>query len=123
VTTKLSPVSVSATVERLTTILDAKGVTVFAVVDHSGEAEKVGLELRDTKVVIFGSPAAGTPVMQAAPLAALDLPLKVLVWADGNQTRIDYASPAELAARYGFGDDLAARLAAVDAVTDAAIAT
>jgi len=114
---------VSDTVERLTTILDSKGVTVFAVIDHSGEAEKVGLELRDTKVVVFGNPAAGTPVMQAAPLAALDLPLKVLVWADGDQTRIDYTSPGELAARYGFGDDLAAMLAAVDAVTDAAIAT
>lgn len=95
---------------------------MFAVIDHSGEAKAAGLELRDTKVVIFGSPAAGTPVMQAAPLAALDLPLKVLVWADGDQTRIDYTSPAEVAARYGFGDELAARLAAIDAVTDAAVA-
>jgi len=123
VTTKLSPWSVSDTVSRLVEVLESKGVKVFAVIDHSGEAANAGLELRDTKVVIFGSPAAGTPVMQAAPLAALDLPLKVLVWADGDQTRIDYASPAELAARYGFGDDLAARLAAVDAVTDAAIAS
>ena len=122
-TTKLSPWSVSDTVSRLVEVLESKGVKVFAVIDHSGEAANAGLELRDTKVVIFGSPAAGTPVMQAAPLAALDLPLKVLVWADGDQTRIDYASPAELAARYGFGDDLAARLAAVDAVTDAAIAS
>ena len=121
-TTKLSPWSVSDTVSRLVEVLESKGVKVFAVIDHSGEAANAGLELRDTKVVIFGSPAAGTPVMQAAPLAALDLPLKVLVWADGDQTRIDYASPAELAARYGFGDDLATRLAAVNAVTDAAIA-
>jgi uncharacterized protein (DUF302 family) len=122
-TTKLSPFPVSDTVERLKDVLDSKGVEVFAVIDHSGEAAKAGLELRDTQVVVFGSPAAGTPVMQAAPLAALDLPLKVLVWADGDQTRLDYASPSELAARYGFGDDLAARLAAIDAVTDAAIAS
>ena len=63
-------------------MLGAKGVNLFAVIDHSGEAQAVGLELRDTKVVIFGAPKAGTPVMQAAPLAALDLPLKVLVWVD-----------------------------------------
>jgi uncharacterized protein (DUF302 family) len=73
-------------------------------------------------VVIFGSPLAGTPVMEAAPLAALDLPLKVLIWADGEQTKIDYAAPAELAARYGFSEELAGRLAAIDAVTDAAVA-
>ncbi len=92
------------------------------MIDRSGEAAGAGLELRDTKVVIFGSPLAGTPVMEAAPLAALDLPLKVLIWADGEQTRIDYAAPAELAARYGFGDELAGRLAAIDVVTDAVVA-
>ena len=95
---------------------------MFAVIDHSGEAESAGLELRETKVVIFGSPLAGTPVMQAAPLAALDLPLKVLVWADGNQTTINYVAPAELAARYDLGDELAGSLGAIDAVTDAALA-
>ena len=63
---------------------------LFAVIDHSGEARASGLQLRDTKLVIFGSPQAGTPVMQAAPLAALDLPLKVLVWADGEQTKVSY---------------------------------
>ncbi len=119
--TKLSPWSVEETVSRLTGLLESKGVKVFAVIDHSGEASAVGLELRDTKVVVFGSPLAGTPVMQAAPLAALDLPLKVLVWADGDRTRLDYAAPAELAERYGFGDDLANRLAAIDVVTDAVI--
>ena len=120
--TKLSPWSVEETVSRLTALLDSKGVKVFAVIDHSGEAAAAGLELRDTKVLIFGSPLAGTPVMQAAPLAALDLPLKVLVWADGDQTKIDYAAPAELAARYGFGEELAGRLAAIDVVTDAVVA-
>jgi len=120
--TKLSPLSVDETVKRVTEIVAAKGAKLFAVIDHSGEAAAVGLELRPTKVVIFGSPQAGTPVMQAAPLAALDLPLKILVWADGDQTKLTYAPPAALAARYGLSDELAGRLAAVDAITDAAIA-
>jgi uncharacterized protein (DUF302 family) len=121
VTTKLSPRSVQDTVDRLSTIVTSKGLKVFTVVDHSGAAEANGLELRDTKLVIFGSPQAGTPVMQAVPLAALDLPLKVLVWADGDQTKLSYTSPSELATRYGLSDELAARLAGIDALTDAAI--
>ena len=122
VITKLSPWSVEESVARLTEIVAARGLKLFAVVDHSGEASAAGLDLRDTKVVIFGSPAAGTPVMQAAPLTALDLPLKVLVWADGRQTKLSYTAPAALAARYGLSDDLAARLAGIEAVTDAVIA-
>jgi uncharacterized protein (DUF302 family) len=122
ITTKESPHSVGETVARLEGVIAAKGLKLFAVVDHSGEAEAIGLPLRDTKVVIFGSPAAGTPVMQARPLAALDLPLKVLVWDDDGRTRLAYAPPAELAARYDFGDELASRLAGIDAVTDAALA-
>ena len=113
--------SVDDTVSRITQLLESKGVKLFAVIDHSGEARAAGLELRDTKVVIFGNPAAGTPVMAAAPLAALDLPLKVLVWDDGGQTRLSYAGPDQLAARYGLSDELAARLAAIDTVTDAVI--
>jgi uncharacterized protein (DUF302 family) len=116
--TKLSSWSVVETVSRLTTLLDSKGVKVFAVIDHSGEAAAAGLELRDTKVVVFGSPLAGTPVMDAEPLAALDLPLKVLVWANGDQTQINYTAPGELAARYNLGDELAGRLAAIDSITD-----
>ena len=77
--------------------------------------------MRDTKVVVFGSPQAGTPVMQASPLAALDLPLKVLVWADGDQTRVSYTSPGALAARYDLSPELAARLAGIDALTDAVV--
>jgi uncharacterized protein (DUF302 family) len=119
--TKLSPRSVADTVERLSAIAAAKGLKVFAVIDHSGEAEAVGLELRDTKVVIFGSPTAGTPVMQAAPLAALDLPLKVLVWLDEHQTKLSYTAPGALAARYGLSEELAQRLAGIDAITDAVI--
>ncbi|HTO25062.1 MAG TPA: DUF302 domain-containing protein [Gaiellaceae bacterium] len=120
--TKPSPWSVDETVSRLTAVVEARGLKLFDVIDHSGEAAAAGLELRDTKVVIFGSPAAGTPVMQAAPLAALDLPLKVLVWADADGTRLAYAAPAELAERYGLDDALAARLAGIDVVTDAALA-
>jgi uncharacterized protein (DUF302 family) len=95
---------------------------VFAVIDHSGEAEQAGLQLRETKVVIFGSPQAGTPVMAAAPLAALDLPLKVLVFSDDDgQTKLAYTAPSTLAARYGLDEELAARLAGIDGLTDALI--
>ena len=120
--TKSSPSSVAETVARLEAVLESRGIKLFAVIDHSREAAEAGLQLRDTKVVIFGSPAAGTPVMEAAPLAALDLPLKVLIWADGDQTRIDYVDAAELGARYGLSDELAGRLAVIDAITDAATA-
>jgi uncharacterized protein (DUF302 family) len=120
-TTKTSPHTVSETVARLESLAEAKGLQVFAVIDHSGEANKAGLELRDTKVVIFGSPQAGTPVMQAAPLAALDLPLKVLVWSDEGQTQIAYTAPAALAGRYGLSEELSARLAGIDGLTDALV--
>ena len=122
VTTKLTSQSVSDALGRLTDVVTAKGLKVFAVVDHSGEAAKVGLELRDTKLLIFGSPRAGTPVMVAAPLAALDLPLKVLVWDDNGQTKLSYTSPAELGSRYALSDELSQRLAGIDALTDAALA-
>ncbi|HEV3047271.1 MAG TPA: DUF302 domain-containing protein [Solirubrobacteraceae bacterium] len=109
------------TVARLVELIAAKRMKLFALVDHSGEAEAAGLRLRDTKVVIFGSPQAGTPVMAAAPLAALDLPLKVLIWADGRQAKVSYTATAELAARYGLDEDLAGRLAGIEAITDALI--
>jgi uncharacterized protein (DUF302 family) len=117
--TKVSPRSVADTVRLLSETVVAKGLKVFAVIDHSGEARERGLELRDTSVVIFGSPVAGTPVMASAPLSALDLPLKVLVWADEGQTKVSYTDPAVLAARYQLSDDLAARLAGIGPLTDA----
>ncbi len=121
VVTKLSPWSVADTVARLSAVIAARGMKMFAVIDQSGEAQAAGLELRDTKLVIFGSPQAGTPVMVAEPLAALDLPLKVLVWEDGCQTKVSYTAPSELAARYQLSDELAARLAGINVVTDTVI--
>ena len=122
ITTKVSPRSVTDTVSRLTGILSAKGLKVFAVIDQSAEASQAGLQLRETVLVLFGNPAAGTPVMVTAPLAALDLPLKVLVWADDGQTKVSYYGPAALAARYNLSAELAAKLAGVDPLTDALIA-
>ncbi len=120
--TRASPWSVPETVKRLEAVVAARGLELFAVIDHSGEARSAGLELRDTQVVIFGSPAAGTPVMEASPVAALDLPLKVLVWDDQPAgTKLTYLKPAALAARYGLAPDLGARLAGIDAVVDAAL--
>jgi uncharacterized protein (DUF302 family) len=119
--TKLSPWSAADTLSRLLALAEAGGLKVFGVIDHSGEAKAIGLDLRDTEVVIFGSPAAGTPVMLAAPTAALDLPLKVLIWDDEGQTKVTYTAPGALAARYGLSEELASRLAGIDALTDAAI--
>jgi len=109
-------------VSKLTGILSAKGLRLFAVIDQSAEARQAGLSLRDTTLVIFGNPAAGTPVMVAAPLAALDLPLKVVVWDDDGQTKVSYYSPDALAARHHLGAGLAGNLAAVNVLTDALIA-
>jgi uncharacterized protein (DUF302 family) len=121
VLTKASPWSVTDTVERLREAVEMKGMKVFALIDHSGEARAAGLELRDTKLLIFGSPQAGTPVMVAEPLAALELPLKLLVWADGEQTRVSYTAPAALAARYELSEELAGRLAGIELLTDAVL--
>jgi uncharacterized protein (DUF302 family) len=123
VVTKLSRESVAGTVARLTAMISAKGMRLFAVIDQAAEARQAGLALRETTLVMFGSPEAGTPVMAAAPLAALDLPLKVLVWADGGQTKVSYYAPAALAARYHLSADLAASLAGINALTDALVAS
>jgi uncharacterized protein (DUF302 family) len=122
VVTKLSPRPVAGTVARLTGMIAAKGMKLFSVIDQSAEASRVGLELRATTLVIFGSPASGTPVMAASPLAAIDLPLKVLVWADGEQTKVSYVPPSVLAARHHLSPELAANLADIDPLTDALVA-
>ena len=114
ITHRRSPDTVDGTVERLSGAIRAAGATLFTVIDHSGEAERVGLPLRDTRLVIFGNPRAGTPAMAAAPLAALDLPLKILVWADdAGVVWMTYADPGWLAARHGLAGQLAAPLSAV----------
>ena len=123
VVTKLSPQSVHDTAAKLTALITAKGMKLFAVIDQAAEARQVGLTLRETTLVIFGSPQAGTPVMAASPLAALDLPLKVLIWADGDQAKVSYYSPAAIAASHHLTADLAAGLSGINALTDALVAS
>lgn len=106
--------SVDETVQRVKTILQSKGITLFAFVDHSGEAEKVGMKMRPTKLLIFGSPKAGTPLMLAAPSIAIDLPLKILVWEDADgKVWLSYNSPEYLAERHGLPQDLVPPIAVV----------
>ena len=113
--------SVDQTVERLQTLLRAKGVTLFALVDHSGEAAKVGMKLPPTKLVMFGNPKAGTPLMLAAPSVAIDLPLKLLVWEDAQgKVWLSYNSPAYLQQRHGVPEALLPNIAVVEALARAA---
>ncbi|MGP8010080.1 MAG: DUF302 domain-containing protein [Acidimicrobiales bacterium] len=122
IVTKTANGSVNDVVAKVCDLVEARGLKLFAVIDHSGEARQAGLELRETKVVIFGSPEAGTPVMQSVPLIALDLPLKLLVWDDGGKTRVSYTAPEVLAARYQLSDALARRLAGIGPISDTLIA-
>ena len=121
VVTKASPRTVAETVARFTGIAQAKGLRVFAVIDQAAEARQAGLELRDTVLVVFGNPAAGTPVMAAAPLSALDLPLKFVVWDDEGAVKVSYVGPEAIAARYGLDAALSANLAAIGPLTDALV--
>ena len=114
---KPSSHSVEQTVEKLKGTLQAKGVTLFVLVDHSGEAEKVGMKMRPTKLLIFGSPKAGTPLMLAAPSVAIDLPLKILVWEDAQgKVWISYNSPEYLKERHGLPQELLQNIAVVEAL-------
>src|ERR1700756_3134803 len=109
--------AVDQTVRRLKEILAAKGVTLFALVDHSGEAEKVGMKMPATKLLIFGSPKAGTPLMLAAPSIAIDLPLKILVWEDSaGKVHVSYNSPGYLKERHNLPPELLANIAVVEAL-------
>jgi len=106
---------VDQTVEALTNILKSKGVAVFALIDHSEEAEKVGLKMRPTKLLIFGNPKAGTPLMLASPSSALDLPLKILVWEDGGgKVWLSYNSPEYLRERHGLPQELMQNVAIIE---------
>jgi uncharacterized protein (DUF302 family)/uncharacterized membrane protein YidH (DUF202 family) len=114
---KASNHSVDETVDKLKGILQAKGVTLFALVDHGGEAEKVGMKMRPTKLLIFGNPKGGTPIMLAAPSAAIDLPLKILVWEDAQgKVWASYNTPTYLQQRHGIPQDLLPNIAVVEAL-------
>jgi uncharacterized protein (DUF302 family) len=111
--------SVDETVELLKTILHVKGITLFATIDHSGEAEKAGMKMPPTKLLIFGNPKSGTPLMLAAPRSAIDLPLKILVWEEVGEDAIrkvwiSYNSPAYLVKRHGLPPELISNIAAIE---------
>jgi len=107
--------SVDETVEKLKGILQTKGVTLFALIDHSGEAQRVAMKMLPTKLLIFGNPKAGTPVMVAAPSSAIDLPLKILVWEDAQgKVWVTYNSPVYLQARHNLSPELLQNIAVVE---------
>ena len=109
--------SVDATVEKLKGILQSKGVTLFATVDHSGEAAKVGMKMPPTKLLIFGSPKAGTPLMLANPSIAIDLPLKILIWEDAQgKAWVSYNSPAYLQQRHSIAPELMQNVSVIEAL-------
>lgn len=117
-----SPYSVAETVQRVETKLREHGVTIFCRVDHSGEAEKAGLEMRPTQLIIFGSPKGGTPVMVASPSIAIDLPLKALVWRDpGGKVWVSYNSPEYLQKRHNVPTDLVKNIGVAGALLQAAL--
>jgi uncharacterized protein (DUF302 family) len=114
--------SVAQTVERLEDLLKQRGIKLFALIDHSGEAEKAGLKMLPTKLLIFGNPKGGTPLMIAAPSVAIDLPLKILVAEDeAGQVWVSYNSPAYLQSRHGFPPELMANIGVVQALVQAAV--
>lgn len=107
--------TVDETVERLKALLQAKGIKLFAVIDHSGEANTIGIKMPPTKLLIFGNPKGGTPLMLAAPTVAIDLPLKLLVWEDGDGKRwISYNTPQYLKQRHALPDDLLKNIAVIE---------
>jgi len=114
--------SVDETLHRIEALLQDKGVALFAVIDHSGEAARAGLKMPNTKLLIFGSPKGGTPLMQAAPSVAIDLPLKALIAADPDgKASLTYNDPAYLQSRHGFPAELAANLAGAIALLRQAV--
>jgi uncharacterized protein (DUF302 family) len=109
--------SVDETVKRLRRILQAKGINLFALIDHSGEAAKVGMEMRPTKLLIFGNPKGGTPVMLASPSSAIDLPLKTLIWEDAQgKVWVTHNSTAYLQERHNLPPELLPNIAVIEAL-------
>ncbi len=122
IVTKQSNASVAKTADQLESVVRAKGLTVFARIDHAGGARDAGLAMQDAQVLIFGSPKAGTPLMVARPLVALDLPLRALVWSDAaGEVWVSYSAPAYYARRYSLPDGLERNLAAIEGLVDAAL--
>jgi uncharacterized protein (DUF302 family) len=124
-TIKTSPKSVADTVSALTTAVDGAGATVVAVVDHAASAKKAGMELPPTTLVIFGNPKLGTPLMQKNRQIAMDLPMRVLVWQDGDTTKVGYLKPESMASWYGIAADnpsIKTMTGALDKLTNAATA-
>lgn len=114
---KPSKHSVDDTLGKLQHLLEAKGIAVFALVDHSGEAAKVGMNMRPTKLLIFGNPKGGTPLMLAAPSIAIDLPLKILIWQDDQEkVWVSYNTPEYLAERHGLPSHLAQNIGFVESL-------
>jgi uncharacterized protein (DUF302 family) len=117
-----SPYSVEETLKRLQSVLAERGVQVFALIDHSGEAQKVGMKMRPTKLLIFGNPKGGTPLMVAAPTLAIDLPLKALIAEGENgKTSVSYNSPEYLRDRHGVPEELVKNIAVVGALVAKAV--
>ena len=122
VVTKSSRYTVHETVDRLEKIIRTKGLVIFSLIDHSGEAERVGLKMHEARLIIFGSPKAGTPLMIASPLIALDLPLKALVWKDDEGgVWVSYNSVSYLANRYHLSSDLTKNIEGIDALIESAL--
>ena len=119
IVTRPSPFSVEETLERLQEAIQSRNLSLFAHIDHSGEAKRVGLTMQEAHVLIFGSPKAGTPLMIASPLLALDLPLKVLVWqSDDDRVWVSSTSVAYLKVRYSIPQELVGNIAGVDALIE-----
>lgn len=120
--TRPSPYSVPETIHRLTAVLEGRGIKIFALVDHSGEAEKAGLKMPPTQLLIFGNPKGGTGIMLAAPLSAIDLPLKALAWADSDgKVSVSYNDPNYLKQRFGLSDEALRPIAGMGALIDQAL--
>ena len=117
-----SPYSVAETLQRVESILKEKGLTIFCRIDHSGEAEKVGLKMHPTQLILFGSPKAGTPVMVASPTIAIDLPLKALIWEDdGGKVWVSHNSPGYLQQRHNVPADLVKNISAAGPLLELAL--
>ena len=117
-----SPYSVSETLRRLESLLQTRGLAVFGRIDHSGEAEKVGLKMRPTELIIFGSPKQGTPLMVASPTLAIDLPLKALAWEDASgKVWLSYNAPEYLKQRHNIPDDLVKNIGGIGALLQKAL--